>query len=121
MARAAGRRRLRPSSAESAAGLGECMQNPSEPICAMQELLFLAGLGRRCRGWLAVAAAAMIAACGSNPGPVDDTPPTIRASGQPQPLTVTEGQTASFTVSASGTAPLSYRWRRGGADIPGAT
>src|SRR3954471_21262969 len=109
MARAAGRRRLRSSSTESAAGLGECMQNSSERICAMQELLFLAGLGRRCRTWPAVAAAAMIAACGSNPGTVDHTSPTVPPSGQPQPLTVTEGQPASFTVSALGTAPLSYQ------------
>jgi Abnormal spindle-like microcephaly-assoc'd, ASPM-SPD-2-Hydin len=31
------------------------------------------------------------------------------------------GQTATFTVSATGTAPLGYQWRRNGVDIPGAT
>jgi beta-galactosidase len=31
------------------------------------------------------------------------------------------GQTATFSVTASGTAPLSYQWRRDGADIAGAT
>jgi hypothetical protein len=40
---------------------------------------------------------------------------------QPQSRTVTEGSPASFTVAASGAAPLSYKWQRGGVDIPGAT
>ena len=40
---------------------------------------------------------------------------------QPVALTVTAGQSASFAVVASGTAPLSYQWRRNGVNIPGAT
>ncbi len=40
---------------------------------------------------------------------------------QPANATVSAGQTASFTVTATGTAPLSYQWRRNGADIVGAT
>lgn len=39
----------------------------------------------------------------------------------PQSLTVSTGQAASFSVTASGTAPLAYRWQRNGVDIPGAT
>jgi len=39
------------------------------------------------------------------------TPPTI--TGQPASLTVTQGQTASFSVTATGTAPLAYFWRKG--------
>src|SRR5207249_5905092 len=35
--------------------------------------------------------------------------------------TVTAGQTASFTVVAAGTAPLSYQWQKNGANIAGAT
>ena len=31
------------------------------------------------------------------------------------------GQTATFTVTASGTAPLSYQWQKGGTSISGAT
>ncbi len=31
------------------------------------------------------------------------------------------GQSATFTVTASGTAPLAYQWQRNGADIAGAT
>src|SRR6266566_275866 len=40
---------------------------------------------------------------------------------QPASQTVTAGQTATFTVVATGTAPLSYRWMKGGTTIPGAT
>ena len=46
-------------------------------------------------------------------------PPTITQ--QPQRSTVTAGQPASFSVAASGTAPLAYQWQRNGADIAGAT
>jgi hypothetical protein len=46
-------------------------------------------------------------------------PPTITA--QPSNQTVTDGQTATFTVSATGTAPLSYQWQKNGTNIPGAT
>ncbi len=45
--------------------------------------------------------------------------PTITT--QPQSQTVTVGATATFTVVASGTAPLSYQWSKGGAAIAGAT
>lgn len=47
------------------------------------------------------------------------TPPSI--SIQPEPQTVNAGATANFFVSAGGTAPLSYQWRKDGSDIPGAT
>ena len=40
---------------------------------------------------------------------------------QPANQTVTAGQTASFTVVATGTAPLSYQWQKNGANIAGAT
>jgi hypothetical protein len=40
---------------------------------------------------------------------------------QPQPVTITAGQTAQFTVTAAGTAPLAYQWQRNGTDLPGAT
>src|SRR5207247_1203452 len=45
--------------------------------------------------------------------------PTITT--QPGNQTVVAGQTASFTVVAAGTAPLSYQWQRNGASIAGAT
>jgi glucose/arabinose dehydrogenase len=40
---------------------------------------------------------------------------------QPQDQTVSVGGTATFTVGASGTAPLSYQWYRGANPIGGAT
>ena len=40
---------------------------------------------------------------------------------QPANETVNVGQTASFSVVAGGTAPLSYQWQKGGANISGAT
>jgi hypothetical protein len=45
--------------------------------------------------------------------------PTITT--QPASQTVTAGQTATFTVVAGGTAPLSYQWQKNGANIAGAT
>jgi len=39
----------------------------------------------------------------------------------PASQTVTAGQAASFSVAATGTAPLSYRWNRNGTTISGAT
>ncbi|HJQ32413.1 MAG TPA: immunoglobulin domain-containing protein [Pyrinomonadaceae bacterium] len=47
------------------------------------------------------------------------TPPSI--SLQPEPQTVNAGATANFFVSANGTAPLGYQWKKDGSDIPGAT
>src|SRR5207249_3408170 len=40
---------------------------------------------------------------------------------QPANQTVTAGQTATFAVAASGTAPLSYQWQKNGVNIAGAT
>jgi hypothetical protein len=51
--------------------------------------------------------------------PVLCTPPAITT--QPGSQTVCAGGPATFTVGASGTAPLSYQWRKAGVDIPGAT
>src|SRR5260370_987561 len=51
-----------------------------------------------------------------NPAPVA---PAITT--QPANQTVTAGQTATFTVVAGGTAPLSYQWQKSGGNIAGAT
>src|SRR5262249_23865895 len=40
---------------------------------------------------------------------------------QPVSQTVTAGATATFSVVASGTAPLRYQWQKNGANISGAT
>ena len=44
--------------------------------------------------------------------------PTITT--QPANQTVTAGQTATFAVVATGSAPLSYQWQKNGSAIPGA-
>ncbi|MBS0579286.1 MAG: hypothetical protein JSR36_08500 [Proteobacteria bacterium] len=52
------------------------------------------------------------------------TPPTVVAptiTTQPANRSVTSGSTTTFTVVASGTAPLSYQWRKNGTAIGGAT
>ena len=48
-----------------------------------------------------------------------NTPPAITA--QPQDRRVTVGDSVTFSVSASGTPPLSYQWQRDGVAISGAT
>ena len=40
---------------------------------------------------------------------------------QPASATVTAGQTATFSVTASGTQPFSYQWQKNGSDDRGAT
>lgn len=45
--------------------------------------------------------------------------PTITT--QPASVSVAAGGTASFSVTASGTAPLAYQWRKAGTAIAGAT
>jgi hypothetical protein len=63
-----------------------------------------------------------LAACvgsNSNSGTTPDTAPTITT--QPQSQTVTAGATATFSVVATGTAPLTYQWSKNGAAIGGAT
>lgn len=51
-----------------------------------------------------------------NPAPVA---PTITT--QPSSQTIVAGQTAAFSVTASGTAPLTYQWQKNGVTIGGAT
>jgi hypothetical protein len=51
-----------------------------------------------------------------NPAPVA---PSITT--QPSSRTITAGQTTTFSVTASGTAPLNYQWRKNGTAISGAT
>ena len=53
------------------------------------------------------------------PPPPASSAPAITI--QPADQTVAVGQTATFTVSASGTAPLSYQWQRNATAIAGAT
>lgn len=87
------------------------------------------GLGQRLRRFAIAAFCATLAACGGGsadapppPGAVTApaaVPPTITL--QPADLALTAGQGATFTVAATGTAPLAYQWQRNGAAIAGAT
>jgi len=66
----------------------------------------------------------LFAACGgggssTSSEPVSQSLPVI--THQPQSLTVSAGQTAQFQVAAMGSSPLSYRWRKDGLILPGAT
>lgn len=59
-------------------------------------------------------------ATSTNPGPgLNSVAPTITA--QPANQTVAVGQTATFSVTATGTTPLSYQWLKNSANISGAT
>ena len=59
----------------------------------------------------------------SNPATltVNAAPVAPSITQQPSNKTVTVGQTATFTVTASGTTPLSYQWQKGTTNISGAT
>jgi hypothetical protein len=76
---------------------------------------------------LGVFAFVALSGCGGSddePAPIGTTPPAAVAPAittQPASVTVTAGQPATFTVAASGTAPLAYQWKRDGATIAGAT
>jgi hypothetical protein len=64
----------------------------------------------------------VLGGCGSGTpgtGTTDPVAPSITT--QPQSTSVTAGQTATFTVTASGTQPLSYQWQKNQANISGAT
>ncbi|MFA5343554.1 MAG: hypothetical protein WC381_06290, partial [Kiritimatiellia bacterium] len=50
---------------------------------------------------------------------VNSAPPAI--TDQPMNRSVTAGQTAAFSVTAVGTTPLTYQWRKNGVNIAGAT
>lgn len=50
---------------------------------------------------------------------VNAAAPTI--SVQPSSVAATAGQTVTLSVTAAGTSPLSYQWRKGGSSIGGAT
>ena len=58
----------------------------------------------------------LLASCG---GGGSASPPEITQ--QPMSQTVNVGQTATFTVSATGAMPLTYQWQKNGANISGAT
>ena len=76
-------------------------------------------------GWVVVAVAAFgVAACGggSSSSGSDAVQEAMAAiTTQPASQTVATGQTATFTVVATGAAPLTYQWQKNAAAIAGAT
>jgi hypothetical protein len=69
----------------------------------------------------------LLAACGGGGGgtatmaPPAPSPAVPVIAIQPSDQTVSAGQTATFTVTATGSAPVSYQWQRGASPIAGAT
>jgi hypothetical protein len=53
--------------------------------------------------------------------PTTSAPVAPTISSQPASTKVTAGQTARFNIAATGTAPLTYQWKKNGAAISGAT
>src|SRR5438105_14451228 len=65
-----------------------------------------------------------VSGCGSDGSPSAQSPVTPVApaiTAQPASQRVSAGQTATFTVTATGTAPLSYQWQKNGTAIGAAT
>ncbi len=61
-------------------------------------------------------------ACGGGGGGTNPPAPVAPAiTMQPSSSTVNQGQIASFTVAASGSAPLSYQWKKDGTALPGSS
>ncbi len=78
--------------------------------------LYGAGGAEEAAAWNAYAAINVGAAWS---GGTTTTAPSITS--QPANQSVAAGTAATFTVTASGTSPLSYQWRKNGANISGAT
>lgn len=75
---------------------------PKRALCCFALALFLTGCG------------------GSGTSPMVKTAaPSITT--QPSNQTVTVGSTATFSVVATGTTPLTYQWQKGTTPVPGAT
>jgi hypothetical protein len=77
---------------------------------------------RRVSSLCVLCSTALLAACGGG-GSGSSAPAIIAPTITTQPVnaSVNDGATATFTVVASGSAPLSYQWQSGGTSISGAT
>jgi len=76
--------------------------------------------------FIAILASALLVSCGGGGGgggggSVSGSAGTpLSIATQPTAQSVTAGQTATFSITASGTEPLTYQWYRGGSAISGA-
>jgi|GEM_PF-1842811 len=71
--------------------------------------------------WASVLACALSACGGGSGGGSPALPVAPQISQQPQATTIKDGGSASFSVVASGTGPLTYQWQANGTAIAGAT
>lgn len=70
----------------------------------------------------AALAGSLMAACGGGGGPAGDPhTASVVISAQPANQAVVSGQSARFSVVATGSGSLSYQWRIDGIDVAGAT
>ncbi len=72
--------------------------------------------------WSFVVPPTLLSGCGGGttaPGTATGSAPVITS--QPSSVTVGVGQTALFSVTATGTPPLSYQWSKNGMPVSGAT
>jgi hypothetical protein len=69
----------------------------------------------------AVAVGLILTGCGGSRTTIEIPHAAPSILTQPANQTVTVGQTATFTVTAAGTTPLSYQWQKGATAITGAT
>lgn len=96
--------------------VGRCSPRPELRIFSITTLTLLAAITLPgCSG--------LTNADKASPEPTNPTsnpmPPSITT--QPASQTVAVGQTATFSVAASGTAPLNYQWQKNGTGITSAT
>jgi hypothetical protein len=64
--------------------------------------------------WVSSLIVLVLSGCGGAAGDPKNTQPVAPAiTTQPANKSVTEGQTATFNVTASGTSPLTYQWKKG--------
>jgi Ig-like domain-containing protein/immunoglobulin I-set domain protein len=83
-------------------------------VLASHPIIFLAAA-------LATLSLAGCAGVASSSTPAGGTKPAgASITTQPTNQTVTPGQTATFAITASGTVPLTYQWRKNGANLSGA-
>jgi hypothetical protein len=80
-------------------------------------------MGANIRSWIWMACSVLVlSACGGGGSPNSGGPTsTLTITAQPVAETVAAGQTATFTVAATGSGALTYQWYLGAAAIPGAT
>lgn len=69
---------------------------------------------------MAAMVAAILLPCAAI-SPAAALPPVIKPSSSFNSQSVFVGASATFTITATGDAPISYQWRRDGAELPGQT